>query len=142
MFAIETSGEAGEFKRHFRSDGHWFRDVAYRLHMGLTIYNRLLEPMELSASEEAEFRSRPLVDLAEGYPFPEDLMRKHSRGDSKVPFRIHVSCVCDWLLSGGDYSFLRRLWGHFCASLCDQSPEYKVEWSRPETVVSVNSYFR
>ena len=68
---------AGQFRRHFRSNRHWFRDVAYRLHMGLTIYNRLLEPMELSASQEAEFRSRPLVDLAEGYPIPEDLLPKH-----------------------------------------------------------------
>ena len=84
---------AGEFRRHFRSDGHWFRDVAYQLHNGLTIYNRLLEPMELSASQEAEFRSRPLVDLAEGYPFPEDLLPKHSRVDSKVPFMTLVSCV-------------------------------------------------
>ena len=52
-----------------------------------------------------------------------------------------VSCVCDPLRSGGDYPLLRRLWGHFCASLGDQSPEYKVDWSRPETVVSVSSCF-
>ena len=101
--------------------------------MGLTIYNRLLELMELSASQEPEFHSRPLVDLAEGYPFPEDLLPKHSRVDSKVPLMTLVSCVCDWLRSGCDYSLLRRLWGRFCASLGDQSPEYKVEWRRLET---------
>ena len=41
---------AGEFARHFRSDGHWFRDVTYRVHMGLPVLNRLMEP----AVEEIE----------------------------------------------------------------------------------------
>ena len=57
---------ASEFKRHFKSGCHWFRDVSYRLHMGLTECNRLMETMELSASQEAEFRSRSLIDVADG----------------------------------------------------------------------------
>ena len=28
---------AGEFKRHFSSDRHWYRNVNYRLHMGLSL---------------------------------------------------------------------------------------------------------
>ena len=84
---------AGEFKRHFSSDGHWYRDVSYRVHMGLPVYNRLLEPMELSASQVADFKSRALVNLAEGFPFPEDLLPKHSQVGSKVPFMTLISGI-------------------------------------------------
>ena len=48
-----------------------------------------------------------------------------------------VSCFCDLLRSGGDLTLLRRMWGHFCASLGDRKPEYSMQWSRSETVVSV-----
>ena len=41
----------GEFVRHFGSDSHWFKDVTYRVHMGLHVYNRLLEPMALTESQ-------------------------------------------------------------------------------------------
>ena len=46
---------SGEFIRHFGSDGHWYRDVTYRVHMGLPVLNRLLAPMELSDSQMAEY---------------------------------------------------------------------------------------
>ena len=65
---------SGEFARHFQSDSHWFKDVTYRVHMKLPVLNRLMEPMELSASLLADYRARPFEDLSEGYPFPEDLV--------------------------------------------------------------------
>ena len=128
---------AGEFKRHFASDGHWYRDVSYRVHMGLPVYNRLLEPMELTESQVAEFKLRAFVDLAEGFPFPEDLLPKHSQVGSKVPFMTFISCICEWLRSGGDFSLLRRLWANFRVSLGESAPEYQMNWSRTETVVSI-----
>ena len=59
--------------------------------MGLPVLNRLLEPLEFSESQEAEYRPRPFVDLAEGYPVPEDLIPKHSQVQSRVPFMTLVS---------------------------------------------------
>ena len=37
-----------EIERHFRSDGHWYRDFTYRVHKGLPVFNRLMEPMTLT----------------------------------------------------------------------------------------------
>ena len=108
--AMKAHG-SGEFSRHFRSDAHWFKDVTYRVHMGLQVLNRLMEPMELSDSQLADYRSRPFVDLNGEYPFPEDLLPKHSRAGSKVPFMTLVSCFCEFLRNGGDFDYLRRLWG-------------------------------
>ena len=126
---------AGEFKRPFSSDGHWFRDVCYRVHSGLPIYNRLLEPKELTANQIAEYKAQPFVDLAEGFPFPEDLLPKHAQVGSKVPFMTMISSVCEGLRSGGDFILLRRLWACFRASLGESAPEYQLNWSRTETVV-------
>ena len=111
---------AAEFVRHFGPKGHWAADVTYRVHMELAVYNKLMEPMELSATQEAEYRARPFVDLGPDFPFPEDLLPKHARADSKVPFMTFVSGFCDLLRSGGDFSLLRRLWGYFLASLGKQ----------------------
>ena len=83
---------SGEFSRHFRSDAHWFKDVTCRVHMGLQVLNRLMEPMELSDSQLANCRSRPFVDLSGEYLFPEDLLPKHSRAGTKVHFMTLVSC--------------------------------------------------
>ena len=127
---------AGEFKRHFSSDGYWFRDVCYRVHAGLPIYNRLLEPMELTANRIAEYKAKPFIDLAEGFPFPEDLLPKHAQVGSKVPFMTMISSVCEWLRSGGNFTLLRRLWACFRVSLGEGAPEYQLNWSRTETVVS------
>ena len=133
---------SGEFKRHFSSDGHWFRDVRYRVHSGLPVSNRWLEPMELTADKIAEYKAQAFVDLAEGFPFPEDLVPKHAQVDSKVPFMTMISSVCEWLRSGGDFTLLRRLWACFRASLGERAPEYQLNWSRTETVVSRNiTYF-
>ena len=76
-----------------------------------------MEPMELSDSQLADYKSRPFVDLSGEYLFPEDLSPKHSRADSKVHFMTLVSCFCEFLRNGGDFDYLRRLWGHFCATL-------------------------
>ena len=129
---------SAEFGRHFGSKGHWARDVRYRVHMELPVYNKLMEPMELSPSQEAEYRARPFVDLGEVFPFPEDLLPKHSKVDSKVPFMTLVSGFCDFLRGGGDFSLLRRLWGYFLASLGKQEPLFTLGWNRSETVVSPN----
>ena len=75
--AMEAQG-SGEFGRHFRSDANWFKDVTYRVHMGLQVLNRLMEPMELSASQLADYNSQPFCDLSGEYPFPEDLLPKNS----------------------------------------------------------------
>ena len=133
--AMKAHG-SGEFSRHFRSDAHWFKDVTYRVHMGLQVLNRLMELMELSDSQLADYRSRPFVDLSGEYPFPEDLLPKHSRAVSKVPFMTLESCFCEFLRNGGDFDNLRRLWGRFAATLCGQEPGFPLRWSRSETVVS------
>ena len=126
---------AAEFVRHFGSKGHWAADVTYRVHMELPVYNKLMEPMELSATQEAEYRARPFVDLGPEFPISEDLLPKHARADSKVPFMTFVSGFCDLLRSGGDFSLLRRLWGCFLASLGKQEPLFTLGWSRSETMV-------
>ena len=111
--------------------------MVYRLHMGLPIYNKLMEPMTLSSRQEDDFRSRPFVDLGPEFPFPEDLLPKHAKVDSKVPFITLVSCFCDWLRSGGDFSLVQRLWGYFLATLGEREPEFTLKWSRSETAVSM-----
>ena len=125
-----------EFGQLFRSETHWFKDVIYRVHKCLQVLNRLLEPMELSDSQLVDYTSRPFVDLSGEYPIPEDLFPKHSRVGSKVPFLTLFSCFCEFLRNGGDFDYLRRLWGHFSATLCDQEPGFPLRWSRSETVVS------
>ena len=137
--AMKAQG-SGEFSRHFRSDAHWFKDVTYRVHMGLQVLNRLMEPMELSASQLADYKSRPFCDLSGEYPFPEDLLPKHSKAESNVPYMTLVSCFCEFLRNGGDFDYLRRLWGHFRATLGDREPCFPLRLSRSETVVSWFGY--
>ena len=48
-----------------------------------------------------------------------------------------VSRVTELLRTGGDFQLLRRLWGHFCASLADRDPLYSIRWSKSETLVSI-----
>ena len=134
--AMKAKG-SGEFKRLFDSDKHWVKDVTYRVHMGLPVLNRLIEPMEMTEAELAEYRAKPFEDLGEEYPFPEDLVAKHSRVESEVPFMTFVG---ELLRSGGEFSLLRRLWGHFCSSLGDRKTEFALNWSRSETVVRCSSF--
>ena len=126
--AMKAHG-SGEFSRHFRSDAHWFKDVTYRVHMGLQVLNRLMEPMELS---DSQLVVTAFCGLERGVP----VLPKHSKAGSKVPFMTLVSCFCEFLRNGGDFNYLRRLWGHFAATLCGQEPGFPLRWSRSETVVS------
>ena len=104
--------------------------------MGLQVYNRLMEPITLLDEQLADFRSRTFEDLGEGFPFPEDLAPKYSQVISRVPFMTLVSCLCELLRSGGEFTLLRRLWGHFYSSLGERKPEFSLQWCRSETVVS------
>ena len=135
---IRTHG-VSEIIRHFGSVGHWRRDVTYRVHMGMPVYNKLLEPMTLTETQLAEYRARPFEDLGGEFPYPEDLVAKHAHPGSKVPLMTLVSCVCELLRrgGGGDFFLLRHLWGHFTASLGTREPQFTVNWSRSETVVSM-----
>ena len=66
VFQCEVSIEAqgsSEVVRHFGSAGHWRRDVPDKLHSDMTVYNMLMEPMTLSASQIADNRSRPFEHL-------------------------------------------------------------------------------
>ena len=74
------------------------------------------------------------------YPFPEDALPKHSRPDSKVPLMTMISSLMELLQSGGSYTLLRRLWGHFRATLSEQDPVYEILWDKAETLVSVVSF--
>ena len=92
--------------------------------------------MTLSDSLIADYKSRFFVDLAEGYPFPQDLVPEHATVTSRVPFITPVSSFCDLLQSGGDFTLLRRLWGQFCPLLGTQKPDFSLSWSCSESVVS------
>ena len=104
VVAMKAQG-SGEFKRHFEYDKHWFKDVTYRMHMGLPVLNCLMEPMEMTEAQLAEHRAKPFEDLGEEYPFPEYLVAKHSRVESKVPFMTFMGCLGELLHSGVDFFF-------------------------------------
>ena len=129
-----------EFKRHFMSDHHWERDVKYRVHRNLPVFNKLRESIVLSADRREHYLSLPFVPLNCEYPFPEDALPKHSRPDSKVPLMTMISSLMELLQSGGSYTLLRRLWGHFRATLSEQDPVYEILWDNAETLVSVVSF--
>ena len=113
---MKTHG-SGEFARQFRSDGHWYKDITYRVLMGLPVWNWLMKPMTFSESQITDYKQLAIVDIAEGYPLPEDLVPKHATVGSRVPFMTVVSSFCDLLQSGSDFILSRCLWGHFCSSL-------------------------
>ena len=129
---VIISHGSSELVRHFGSKKQWQQDVVYRLHMGLPIYNKLMEPMTLSSPPDNECGSRLFVDLGPEFPFPADLLPKHSRVHSKVPFVTLDSCFCDWLRSGGDFSLVQRLWGHFLATLGEREPEFTLSGAVPK----------
>ena len=89
--------------RDFGSAGHWRRAVTYRVHMEMPLYNKLLEPMTLSETQLTEYRARPFEDLGGEFPYPEDLLAKHSHRTSKVPMMTLVSCVCKLVRKGKDF---------------------------------------
>ena len=52
--SIATKG-VREISRHFASDKRWVLDVTYRVHQGLQVYNKLLDPMDLSDAQTREY---------------------------------------------------------------------------------------
>ena len=51
---METRG-AGELVRHFSDPHHWQADVTYRVHQGLPVFKKLMDPLELSESQRGDF---------------------------------------------------------------------------------------
>ena len=133
--SIATKG-VREISRHFSSDKHWLLDATYRVHQGLQVYNKLLDPMELSDAQTKEYLSRPFKEKPEGFSFPEDLLPACTRADSSVPIMTMINCLVELLRSGGDYLLLRKLWGHFRATIGTENPLYNMTWSRGESLVS------
>ena len=70
---MESRGRR-EFGQHFGSVGHWAADVTYRVHCGLPVYNKLMDPMELSDLQRDDYLARPFKDKFEGFSFPEELL--------------------------------------------------------------------
>ena len=139
--SMETRG-AGDLVRHFSGPRHWQTDVTYRVHQGLPVFNKLMDPLELSESQRSDFLSRPFKDKSEGYCLPEDLLPSCTRVDSVVPLVTMVNCLVELLRAGGTYVFLRRLWGCFSATLAPDNPLYSLNWSKAESLVRVLSSFR
>ena len=135
----KESRGSGEINRHFASDRLCERDVTYRVHKGLPIYNQLRQAITLTDAQLADHRSRPFKEKAVGYLFAEEKLPKHSQVTSKVPLLTMVSYLTEVLRAGGSYSMLRRLWGFFRASLSESDPVYHIVWSKPETLVSFTS---
>ena len=133
--SIATKG-VREISRHFASDKHWLLDVTYRVHQGLQVYNKFLDPMELSDSQTRDNLALPFKERPEGFSFPEDLLPACTRIASSVPHMTVINCLVELLRSGGDYLLLRKLWGHFRATLGTDSPLYNLAWSRGESLVS------
>ena len=55
---------------------------------------------------------------------------------SKGSFVTLVAELFELLSNGGDFSMLRLLWGHFCASLGDRVPELSIKWNLSAALVS------
>ena len=43
--------------------------------------------------------------------------------------------LIEMLRSGGDYLFLRKLWGHFRATFASENPLHNLIWSRAESLM-------
>ena len=90
-----VSRGAGELVRHFGSDRHWERDVTYRVHEGLPIFNQLRQAITLTDEDMNSYRSCPFKKKAVGYLLPED--------------RLQSAIVDDGCLSGGGLAWRRQL---------------------------------
>ena len=133
--SMKTRG-AGELDRLFGTPKHWNADLTYRVHNGLPVYNRLRDPMVLSAEQEADFLSRVCRGRAEGFSFPEELLPSCTREGSSVPLLTMVTSLMELLRYGGSYLLLRKHWGCFWATLGRENPLYSLTWSRSESLVS------
>ena len=112
--SMESPG-ALEFSRHFFGKRHWQLDVTYRLQTNLPVFNRLMDPMELTDAQLEDYRSRPCKGKADGFSFPEDLLPACTQVDSSVPLLTLVNCLLELLRSCGSYTLLWAvfvlLWG-------------------------------
>ena len=133
--SMESRG-AAEFARHFFGKRHWELDVAYRVQNNLPVFNRLMDPMELSEAQLEVYANRPSKGKSEGFSFPEDLLPSCTRVDLSVPLLTMVNCLLELCRCGGSYTLLRRLWGSFRATLGQENPLYKLSWDRAESLVS------
>ena len=133
--SIATKGFR-ENSRHFASDKHLVLDETYRVHQGLQVYNKLLDPMEVSDVQTRDYLARPFKEKSDGFSFLEDLLPACTRIDSSVPLITMINCLVELLRTGGDYLQLRKLWRHFRATLGSDSPLYRLTWSRGESLMS------
>ena len=133
--SMESRG-ALEFSRHFFGKQHWQLDVTYRVQNNLPVFNRLMDPMELTDAQLEDYRNRPCKGKAEGFSFPEDLLPACPQVESSVPL-LTVNCLLELLRSGGSNTLLRKLWGCFRATLGPENPLYSLKWSREESFVSI-----
>ena len=99
--SMETRG-VGELERHFFGVRHWNSDITYRVHHDLHVFNRLMDPMELTAGQRAEYLPRPCKEKPECFSFPEDLSPSSTRVDSSIPLITLVTCLLELLLAGGN----------------------------------------
>ena len=132
---MESRG-ALEFSRHFFGKRHWQLDVTYRVQNNLPVFNRLMDPKELTDAQLEDYRNRPCQGKADGFSFPEDLFPACTQVDSSVLLLTLVKCLLELLRSGGSYTLLRKLWGCFRATLGPEKLLYSLKWSREESLVS------
>ena len=123
-----------------QSKRHWQLDLTYRVQHDLPVFNRLMDPMELSETQVADFVGRPSKGLAEGFSFPEDLPAC-TRVDSSVPLMTMINSVLELFRCGGSYTLLRKLWGSFRATLGPEEPLFSLKWDRAETLVRCFMHF-
>ena len=134
--SMQSRGARG-FIRQFSSDRHWLRDVAYsRVQKKLPVFNRLMEPLELTAKQRAEYLNQDAVEEDEGFSFSEDLLQACTRVDSTVPLLTMVNCIAELCKCGGRYTLLRNLWGNCRANLGPENSLYNLRWNHSETLVS------
>ena len=128
---------AREFIRHYSSDRHWERDVAYRVQNDMPTYDRQMEPVDLSTGQRDEYMNREKYAKDEGFSFPEDLLPSCTRVGSTVPLLTMVNCISDLCRCGGSYVLLQKLWGNFRATLGREDPLYNFHWNCSETLFSI-----
>ena len=81
--SMESRG-AAEFSRQF-GKRHWLLDMTYRVQNGLPTNNRMIDPMELNATQVEEYMNRSSKEKIEGFSFPKGLFPACTQVDSSVP---------------------------------------------------------
>ena len=81
--SMESRG-AAEFSRHFFGKRQWLLDVTYWVQNDMPVFNRLMDPMELSEAQPAVSRDRPTKGKSEGFILPEDLLPACTQSSIRV----------------------------------------------------------